>query len=73
MTDPAQTFLAAERELFALYGIEYRSRRVRLADPDLEVRVLEAGDGEPLVLVHGSGMSAADVGAADRAARGSAA
>ena len=34
------------------------SRRVRLADPPVSVRVLEAGDGPPLVLVHGSGMSA---------------
>ena len=58
MTDPTQRFLAAERALLALYGIESRSRRVRLADPDLEVRVLEAGEGEPLVLIHGSAMSA---------------
>jgi pimeloyl-ACP methyl ester carboxylesterase len=34
------------------------SRRVRLADPPVEVRVLETGDGPPLVLVHGSGMTA---------------
>ena len=33
-------------------------RRLKLADPPLSVRVLEAGDGPPLVLVHGSGMSA---------------
>jgi pimeloyl-ACP methyl ester carboxylesterase len=32
---------------------------VRLADPPIAVRVLEAGDGPPIVLVHGSGMSAA--------------
>ena len=31
---------------------------MRLADPPVAVRVLEAGDGPPLVLVHGSGMSA---------------
>ena len=34
------------------------SRRVRLADPPVAVRVLEAGDGPPVLLVHGSGMSA---------------
>jgi pimeloyl-ACP methyl ester carboxylesterase len=58
MTDPTQNLIAAERALFALCGIEPRSRRLRLADPDLKVRVLEAGEGEPLVLIHGSGMSA---------------
>ena len=31
---------------------------MRLADPPVAVRVLGAGDGPPLVLVHGSGMSA---------------
>ena len=34
------------------------TRRVRLADPPVFVRVLEAGEGPPVVLVHGSGMSA---------------
>ena len=35
------------------------SRRLALADPALTARVLETGAGEPLVLLHGSGMSAA--------------
>jgi pimeloyl-ACP methyl ester carboxylesterase len=48
----------AERRLFAACGMQIASRRVRLADPPLVVRVLEAGDGPPLLLVHGSGMSA---------------
>ncbi|HUA10944.1 MAG TPA: alpha/beta hydrolase [Solirubrobacteraceae bacterium] len=34
------------------------ARRVQLADPPVAVRVLEAGDGPPVLLVHGSGMSA---------------
>jgi pimeloyl-ACP methyl ester carboxylesterase len=38
--------------------VQVASRRVRLADPPVSVRVLEVGDGPPLVLVHGSGMSA---------------
>src|SRR5436305_8629613 len=51
-------FELAERRLFAACGVQVTSRRVRLADPPVSVRVLEAGDGPPLVLVHGSGMSA---------------
>ena len=52
------SFEQAERRLFAACGVQVASRRVRLADPPVEVRVLEAGDGPPLLLVHGSGMSA---------------
>ena len=51
-------FGQAERRLFASCGVQSASRRVRLADPPVSVRVLEVGDGPPLVLVHGSGMSA---------------
>ncbi len=51
-------FEVAERRLFDACAIEVASRRVRLADPPVAVRVLEAGDGPPLLLVHGSGMSA---------------
>ena len=51
-------FERAEHRLFAASGVQVGSRRVRLADPPVSVRVLEAGDGPPLVLVHGSGMSA---------------
>jgi pimeloyl-ACP methyl ester carboxylesterase len=51
-------FEQAEQRLFAASGVEVSSRRVRLADPPVSVRVLEAGNGPPLALVHGSGMSA---------------
>ena len=51
-------FEDAERRLFASCGVPFLGRRVRLADPAVAVRVLEAGEGPPLVLVHGSGMSA---------------
>jgi 2-hydroxy-6-oxonona-2,4-dienedioate hydrolase len=57
--DHASTaFELAERRLFAACGVQVASRRVPLADPPVAVRVLEVGDGPPLVLVHGSGMSA---------------
>jgi pimeloyl-ACP methyl ester carboxylesterase len=52
------SFEQAESRLFAACGVQVASRRVRLADPPVAVRVLEVGDGPPLVLVHGSGMSA---------------
>jgi 2-hydroxy-6-oxonona-2,4-dienedioate hydrolase len=54
----AESFEAAEQRLFAACGVPFTSRRIRLADPPVRVRVLEHGDGPPLVLVHGSGMSA---------------
>src|SRR5262245_24802423 len=50
--------LQAEQRLFDRYGLDVESRDVWLEDPPLRVRVLEAGDGPPLVLVHGSGMAA---------------
>jgi pimeloyl-ACP methyl ester carboxylesterase len=54
----AASFEVAERRLFDACAIQVASRRVRLADPPVAVRVLEAGDGPPLLLVHGSGTSA---------------
>ena len=56
---PTLEFEQAERRLFEACGVHVASRRVRLADPAVAVRVLETGGGSPLVLVHGSGMSAA--------------
>ena len=51
-------FEAAERQLLDEYGVTAAGRRLSLADPALAVRVLETGAGEPLLLIHGSGMSA---------------
>ncbi len=51
-------FEQAERRVFATCGVQATSRRVRLTDPPVTVRVLQAGEGAPLVLAHGSGMSA---------------
>ena len=55
----AENLQAAEQRLFEACGLEAVStKRVQLADPPLAVRVLEVGDGPPLLLVHGSGMTA---------------
>jgi pimeloyl-[acyl-carrier protein] methyl ester esterase len=57
-TDRVRAFEEAEARCFAEYDVPYENRRVRLADPPLAVRVLSAGEGEPVLLVHGSAMSA---------------
>jgi pimeloyl-ACP methyl ester carboxylesterase len=50
---------AAEERLFATLELERRTRRVALHDaPVGHARVLEAGDGPPLLLIHGAGMTA---------------
>jgi pimeloyl-ACP methyl ester carboxylesterase len=59
LSPDSDTFAAAERRLFAHYGIVAQRRPVRLADPALTVSVHEAGAGEPVLFVHGSGMSGA--------------
>jgi pimeloyl-ACP methyl ester carboxylesterase len=46
-------FQAAERGLFLRYGVEPATTWLGLPDPALRIRVLEAGEGPPLVLVHG--------------------
>lgn len=56
--DPTVAFEKAQQRLFAACGVTVGTRYVRLADPSLAVRVLETGEGPPLLLVHGSGMSA---------------
>jgi pimeloyl-ACP methyl ester carboxylesterase len=52
-------FADAERRLFAVYGLGYESRRLALEDPALSIGVRESGAGDPVVLIHGSGMSGA--------------
>jgi pimeloyl-ACP methyl ester carboxylesterase len=55
----AERLLDAERRLFAAYDLPHEYEEHRLRDPDLTVAVRVLGEGEPLVLVHGSGMCAA--------------
>ncbi len=50
-----QGFESAERRLFKVYGLEAESRFLELRDPLMCARVLETGEGAPVVLVHGGG------------------
>ena len=52
-----ERFVNAERRLFANYGLECESRRLRLANPAVSIGVREFGGGEPVLFIHGSGMS----------------
>jgi pimeloyl-ACP methyl ester carboxylesterase len=54
-----QRFVDAERRLFDRYGLAYESRSLGRSDPPVTVAVRESGTGEPVVFVHGSGMSGA--------------
>lgn len=52
--DPrSKAALDAEQRLFARYGLEYKVHFVQLSEPNLRVRVLEVGTGQPLFLVPG--------------------
>lgn len=48
-----KVFERRQQALLAFYGVSARSRYVDLARPELRVHLLEAGDGEPLVFIHG--------------------
>lgn len=45
--------LDAEKHLFAHYGLDYQVHFVEMNDPNLRVRVLEVGTGQPLLMVPG--------------------
>lgn len=51
----ASGFEAAERRLFEVYGLEVESSFLELRDPAMRARVMESGEGTPVVLVHGGG------------------
>jgi pimeloyl-ACP methyl ester carboxylesterase len=49
----------AERRLFARYGLAPAYRSLALRDPPVSMAVRETGAGDPVVFIHGSGMSGA--------------
>lgn len=57
--DRVRDFRRAEQLVFERYGIAPRERILQLARPRLRVRMLECGEGPPVVLVPGDGAVAA--------------
>ncbi|HLB63005.1 MAG TPA: alpha/beta hydrolase [Actinomycetota bacterium] len=53
--DTYDRFADAERRYFARYGMEFRERFLELLDPPLEARVVETGQGPPVLMLHGGG------------------
>ena len=49
----------AERMVFERYGLTVETRFLTLTEPGVRTRVLLAGDGPPLVLLHGGGGTSA--------------
>jgi pimeloyl-ACP methyl ester carboxylesterase len=50
-----ERFKRVQERVLAKYAVAARSRFIRLHKPTLTAHVLEAGKGEPLVLIHGGG------------------
>lgn len=48
-----EQFTTLQDELLEFYGVDAKSRHVGLVRPAMQAHVLEAGSGEPIVLLHG--------------------
>jgi len=59
VTDAVRHFQQAEQRVFARYGVAVTTRLLELREPPLRVRVLECGEGRPVVLVGGDSAVAA--------------
>jgi hypothetical protein len=51
-------FHTLEAQALQHYGLRPRIRRLELDEPQVAVRALDAGSGEPLLLLHGISLSA---------------
>jgi 2-hydroxy-6-oxonona-2,4-dienedioate hydrolase len=55
LTGAARTFYEAEQRLFQHYGVAPSSRFLEIDRPGMRVRVLEIGEGPPVLMLHGGG------------------
>lgn len=53
--DPVDALRDAEARLFRVHGLAVRERWLSLARPKIRARVLESGEGPPVLHVHGGG------------------
>lgn len=53
-----EAFKKTQQRLLAKYNVSARSRYLKLTKPALTTHVLEAGDGKPLLMLHGGGLFA---------------
>jgi pimeloyl-ACP methyl ester carboxylesterase len=51
--DTRKTFAERQQELLRFYDLPAQSRTLEIERPQMRVHLLEAGEGEPLVLLHG--------------------
>src|SRR6266567_6908445 len=59
-TSTAKTaFLKAEARAMTRYNLSSRAHQLELADPQVTLRALEFGSGEPALLMHGISLSTA--------------
>lgn len=56
----AARFAEVQRQLLDYYGVRAESRFVPLREPAMRAHVLEAGEGEPMVIRHGGDGQAVD-------------
>ena len=54
-SDEKEKFKKAEQALLKKYHITAHSKYVKLSNPPLSVRILEAGKGDPVIMLHGGG------------------
>lgn len=59
MSVSVQVFERAEERVWERYGVAVTTRYMELREPKVRVRVLECGEGWPVLLVSGDGAIAA--------------
>lgn len=53
-TEATEIFMEAERRAMEAYGLEYESHFLELPRPRMRARVIEVGEGDPVLMVHGA-------------------